>query len=120
MTNTQQGGYAYLLFVELYSRVGIFITINIYFMKRSKFFLGISTGILALVAFTAAKTAKFSNLKTAYYPAIAGGNCTVKATNPFFTVGTNPATNGSGAFVYTYHSAGSCVTTLYATEKPND
>ena len=35
-------------------------------MKRSKIFLGIATGVLAVVAFTAAKTAKFTHRVEGY------------------------------------------------------
>ena len=48
-------------------------------MKRSKIFLGITTGVLAVVAFTAAKTNKFSaSLRQGFYTNPSGlHRCTV-------------------------------------------
>jgi hypothetical protein len=64
-------------------------------MKRSKIFLGITTGVLAVVAFTAAKVAKFSPIQPAYY---SNGNqqCTLSAgvAVQYFTAGTNAAFSG--------------------------
>jgi len=88
-------------------------------MKRSKLFLGISTGVLAVVAFTAAKTAKFSALNNAYYPDPANSNkCTLKASLQFYSNGTTLATNGRepSANLYTFNSGQQCTNALFATE----
>ena len=87
-------------------------------MKRSKIFLGISTGVLAVVAFTAAKSAKFSNLRNAYYAKSGSSICTVKASLQFYSVaasGAIQATNGQtpSANLFTYDKAG-CTHVLYA------
>ena len=88
-------------------------------MKRSKIFLGISSGILALVAFTAAKTAKFAHLKNAYYYAGASNlRCTLKASLEFYSVGsTIQATNGQSPSknLYTFNSGGRCTNPLFKT-----
>ena len=91
-------------------------------MKRSKLFLGISACVLAIVAFTAAKTAKFSNLRTAYYHSSVLNLCTIKASLLFYSVagvGAIQATSGSvsspvHAALFTYNRGGMCSAVLYS------
>jgi len=89
-------------------------------MKRSKLFLGITTGILAVVAFTAAKSAKFSNFQNAYY-SNGSRQCTLEASLQFYSVSASPIQATSGlpkhALVYTFNSGGQCsnAAKLYAT-----
>jgi len=59
-------------------------------MKRSKLFLGITTGVLAAVAFTAAKSAKSSHKAKGYITAtVYAFNCTLPASpqENYYTVG---------------------------------
>jgi len=79
-------------------------------MKRSKIFLGITTGVLAVVAFTAAKTAKYSHSARGYY-SVTQNKCTVPANQSFLTTGTNQAT-ADGNLVFRYVD-GPCATKLY-------
>ena len=84
-------------------------------MKRSKLFLGITTGLLAVVAFTAAKTAKFSNLTNAYYTNGAPSHhCVIKASLRFYTQGsTVQATNGTGGLLFTYNHGADCLNPVF-------
>lgn len=92
-------------------RVGIYLLIiNINFMKRSKIFLGITTGVLAVVAFTAAKSAKFTTKVQGYITAtVAPFHCTLPAVaNPYYTVGASSsglAKTASGRTIYEFKNA---------------
>ena len=61
-------------------------------MKRSNIFLGITTGVLAVVAFTAAKSAKFTHKVHGYITSV-NFMCTYPAdANPWYTVGASNST----------------------------
>jgi hypothetical protein len=85
-------------------------------MKRSKLFLGISAGVLGVVAFTAAKVASFSGLRNAYYHQSGKSACTVLASLQFYSIpaiGAGQATAGSlsspaDAPLYTFNNGGNC------------
>jgi hypothetical protein len=100
-------------------RVGIyFLTINIIFMKRSKLFLGVTTGILAVVAFTAAKTARFTrHVAGYYYGGSQNQHCTLSGGAVGYTASGegNPLTadNTSSSPLYSYNNGGSCVVPLF-------
>jgi hypothetical protein len=85
-------------------------------MKRSKIFLGITTGILAVVAFTAAKTAKFTAKVAAYYSDGVGPNhaCTVTANASYYTATDRSGSQGvvNSHLVFTRDASG-CVSRLY-------
>jgi hypothetical protein len=91
-------------------------------MKRSKLFLGISAGVLGVVAFTAAKVARFSGFPNAYYHATNSSFCSRLASLPFYSIpqsGTTPqATAGplstpAHAPLFTYAGGGACINKLY-------
>jgi hypothetical protein len=88
-------------------------------MKRSKIFLGITTGVLAVVAFTAAKTAKFGTIKHGYYTN-GSGKCSVNGNaGSFFTIQFNGTANraktseGSKLLFASHPAGGGCVVPLY-------
>jgi len=90
-------------------------------MKRSKVFLSISAGVLAVVAFTAAKVARFTIKDNAYYHGTGKTACTLFA-GQFFSVGITPATSGSSsspanAHLYTFNNGGTCEHPLYKTSR---
>ena len=88
-------------------------------MKRSKIFLGITTGVLAVVAFTAAKSAKFTH-KVEGYITSTNGKCTLPAVAAnYWTVGANLAkTSAFGAkTIFEYNnSVDPCVKPLYTVQ----
>ena len=88
-------------------------------MKRSKIFLGISTAVLAIVAFTTAKTARFTILKPSWYST--GNGCTLRAPISWYTSGTVQCTNGQqqGIFLYTHNDGAICAHPLF-TRRSND
>jgi hypothetical protein len=83
-------------------------------MKRSKIFLGITTGVLAVVAFTAAKSAKFSHTAQGYYSISGGARCTVLGNKIGFTAGSKNGssltlkTSGNTQTLYSYNHSGNC------------
>jgi hypothetical protein len=82
-------------------------------MKRSRIFLGIMTGVLAVVAFTAAKTTKYTT-KVKGYITSSTPACTAFQQVSGFIKGTDGyQTNGSGARVNEFTTASSCNTPLY-------
>ena len=84
-------------------------------MKRSKIFLGMTTGILAVAALVATKKSNFANTFNAYYTGAISKNCTVLAPTLFLTntAGT-PALWGTHE-LYTYNNGNACTTHLYTT-----
>jgi len=92
-------------------------------MNRSKLFLGISAGILAVVAFSAAKVARFSGLLPAYYRGAATPFCTRLASLQFYSIPwasstlqatAGPSSSPAHARLYTFNSGGFCFSPLYA------
>ena len=79
-------------------------------MKRSKIFLGITTGLLAVVGVVAAKERWNHNRLTGFYTS-SGTNCTASA-GLFYTVNsagsTVIATSGGGQLLFTVKHAGYC------------
>ena len=92
-------------------------------MKRSKIFLGVTTGVLAVVAFTAAKSAKFTTRVHGYITRSSSLKCTLAVTNEYYTVGQSNTsgyakTSTGGRTIFEYQ-AGSCLNPLY-TQLGND
>jgi hypothetical protein len=92
-------------------------------MSRSKIFLGISFGVLAIVTFTAAKVARFSGLYNAYYHGAATRFCTRLASLQFYSIPwtsstlqatAGPSSSPSHARLYTFSGGGFCLSPLYA------
>ena len=88
-------------------------------MKRSKIFLGLTTGVLAVVAFTAAKSAKFSHKVQGYITGSSGLRCTLAANaNPYYTVGgpnvAKTAVNGQKT-IFEYKQ-GTCASPLFTVQ----
>ena len=86
-------------------------------MKRSKIFLGITTGVLAVVAFTAGKTTKFStSIRAGYYTNPGNLKCTLAGGAAYSTLnvgsGFNQAT-AAGNFLYSYNSGSTCIKPLF-------
>jgi hypothetical protein len=88
-------------------------------MKRSRIFLGITTGVLAVVAFTAAKSAKFNNHHAAGYYSVNNGDCIITGGGATgYTTG-----SGKGNQVFTANdtkglyerSTGHCANKIYQT-----
>jgi hypothetical protein len=91
-------------------------------MKRSKLLLGISAGVLALVAITAAKVTRFSALDNAYYHGVGSILCTILASLQFYSIPLNsitpqatagPDSRPPHAPLYTYNNGGPCNHKLY-------
>ena len=90
-------------------------------MKRSKLFLGITSGLLAVVGIAAAKQLN-STISTVYYTA--GSGCVSTPITPlsFHTdpaVGTDPITVaafGSNYIAYKTHAGVQCTVPLYKNE----
>ena len=64
-------------------------------MKRSKFFLALTTCVLAIVAVAAAKAHKFSGKTRGYITSANSGVCSVTLLVSYFTL---KGTNGATAF----------------------
>lgn len=80
-------------------------------MKRSKIFLGMVTAILAVAAFAAERTHKFSRVQ-AYYN-IGSGSCTLSAGAKYYTGGYGERARLDGIYpLYSYHTIG-CIHPLY-------
>jgi hypothetical protein len=93
-------------------------------MKRSKIFLGITTGVLAVVAFTAAKSAKyFTGFVNAYYTG-SNHHCTLSAgaSALYYTAGTSTdeAKLGSGQRLYEKNSGAACAVPLFTRKVTTD
>ena len=91
-------------------------------MKRSKIFLGITTGVLAVVAFTAAKSAKFSTQVRGYITS-SNSKCTLAAVGgiKYYTNGFNIArTNSSGGRTIYEFQAAPCNVPLFTVQGSND
>jgi hypothetical protein len=90
-------------------------------MKHSKLFLGISTGILAIVALTAARVTRFSMILNAYYRGANSTPCTRLASMQFFSIPATPVVQATAgpdgvpvhALLFTYNGGGSCARKLY-------
>lgn len=89
-------------------------------MKRSKVFLGITTGVLAVVAFTAAKSAKFTNRLAGYHQGLS--HCTVAAGVTGYTTnsGSGVKVKQGGVTVYSYTDAAACSNPLFTSHKSGD
>ena len=92
-------------------------------MKRSKIFLGITTGLLAIVGVTAAK-ARFAGISQPGYYKVSAAGCTVKSNKSFFTANSTKtpyvvATSGSstGKILYSQSSANCSGLLLYTKNK---
>ena len=81
-------------------------------MKRSKIFLGLTTGLLAVVAFTAAKVAKFTNKHAPYFTNPSSGFCTLAASGTYFTRGSDQAKDGTH-LLFSYNEKAACAIALY-------
>ena len=85
-------------------------------MKRSKIFLGVTASVLAVVAFAAAKTARFTAFRAGYYTnPIGAHHCTLSGNISGYVtkVGSADRLKASGGqLLYSFHN-GSCVTPLY-------
>jgi len=84
-------------------------------MKRSKIFLGMTTGILAVAALVAAKASKFTTPVNSYY-SVTAGHCTVLSPRSYYTrpdAGTQAKWGTHDLF--TYNSGNSCATPVYLT-----
>jgi hypothetical protein len=84
-------------------------------MKRSKLYLSIAAGILAVVALGATKATKFTTRHIGYY-SLNFGPCTASCGISYYTgraAGAAQAIcNGLGARLFSYNIA-SCITPLY-------
>ena len=96
-------------------------------MKRSKLFLGITTGVLAAVAFTAAKSTNFIHKVKGYITSTSvPAKCTLPAAaNQWYTMGAISSayckTWVSGVrTVFEYNKTGTCVHPLYTIPAPID
>lgn len=87
-------------------------------MKRSKVFLGVTTALLGIAAFAAAKTAKFGTPTEAYY-SNGSGACIVDAQRQFFTkvldASSKPATLGdiNATPLYSFNASCNSASRLY-------
>jgi len=94
-------------------------------MKRSKIFLGITTGVLAIVAFSAAKVAKFTTTKLGYYSVgnANGAKCTLSGgSTPYYTSGSVQAqeTVTSQPYSLFEKNSGKCAIPLFTERSTTD
>jgi len=87
-------------------------------MNRSKLFLGISAGVLVVVAFTARKVTRFTGLVNCYYYGVGSTHCTKLASLKFYYVGTGGATAGPSsspahAHLFTFSSGATCISPCF-------
>jgi len=84
-------------------------------MNRSKLFLGISAGVLAVVAFAAGKAVRFTQRLNCYYHVNSTSPCTILAILQFYSVGSQQATSGrpAHALLFTYNHGSTCETPCY-------